>query len=68
MTIYRLRDTVNNTFYEGSGRFGKKGRIYTNKGHIRNSLTQTWGRNYAPNRQSLEIVTYDLSEIKAEPL
>lgn len=65
MILFRLRDKDTLEYYQGKGIFNRKGRLYTNKGHIKNSLKQsgvnTTGRN-------LEVVTYELEETKTEDI
>lgn len=68
MKVYRLRRKSDGRFYKGKGYFDNgQGRIYTSKGHIKNSLKQaTPAALLMPGL--LEIVTYDITEEKAEDL
>lgn len=69
MKVYQLRDKDSGLLYKGSGYFSKKGTIYTSKGHIKNSIKQSWNSGYRrmPLKQNLEIVEFEMTEIKTEP-
>jgi hypothetical protein len=71
MKVYRLRDKNTQEFYIGKGIFRLgKGKIYTSKGHIKNSITQTYGslQILKNSGRDLEIIEYDMNELNTEAL
>lgn len=68
MKVYRLKRKSDGLFYKGKGYFDHgEGRVYTSKGHIKNSVKQAKRSLLFPTGQ-LEIVTYEMTEEKTEDL
>lgn len=69
MKVYRLRRKSDKLFYKGKGYFDNgEGRIYSSKGHIKNSLKQADPSGIRIPRSGVEIVTYEMTEEKKEDL
>ena len=67
-TYFKIYDPERDLFYAGGGRWSKKGKVYTQIGHVKLAMHKDLGRFTQKLNERLELLTFEAKAIDKKPL